>query len=702
MGGSADSPDHNSSDESKQTATTPKARDSFDNHNSLIRWVEANGGFIHPNLQLNYSSSKGYHGTVKEGSSIAAHTRITSCPVPVMLSVLNVLDIPPFRQHGTRFPEPFIHRYQFATDILQAFYLMEQYILGAQSFWSPYLRSLPSLADVDELQYEAEEDLVWIRGTNLEAAIVARTRKWFSQFEEANTFLRDLGWDSSRSGKYTYELFRWASTIFGSRSFTSTVLHDTPPADKARPSFGRGDPKHQLLTKLFSERFAVLLPLLDILNHKPLALVEWQARVDFVGLQVDEDYASGQEVFNNYGPRDNEGLLLSYGFVLEDNPFEHVLISINAHPGTPLEIARTWPPDDRSNELFNCYIYDPAHPIVKECKYVERALFSYDLLDSISVMISNDREFQAMHAKRQTLMSTSLPDGFQDFRNLLATLAQIMYDSGSRARRIHSTDPSQARNPIHPMSDKQRNAQIYRQKQVKILQAAEGACAFSILNACMQQKTTDLSLSMRSKMPDKVTPVLEELCSKHRCLTRQHELFTSSALINLFPSPQANSIRSCFRQVEDAILEAVPSHMRSHEDRVKTQIAIGLSALCHTYRSRTQLSFRLQSWYEELASSYPPEDPNWNYVPPPGPWAPGEEPPPALMNLLGSVSKVTNSLGRDSSTKAWLEPKLVCWAWNVMEEEGIRVPVEIERFASEDAAQVDGITGFMIYCRQYD
>lgn len=93
--------------------------------------------------------------------------------------------------------------------------------------------------------------------------------------------------------------------MFGSRSFTSQVLSNTLPADKARP-MGQSDPDHGAMSDLFEEGFAVLLPLLDLLNYRPLSKVEWQAGLNEVGLQVLESFDPGQEVCNNYGPRDNE------------------------------------------------------------------------------------------------------------------------------------------------------------------------------------------------------------------------------------------------------------------------------------------------------------------------------------------------------------------------------------------------------------
>jgi hypothetical protein len=104
--------------------------------------------------------------------------------------------------------------------------------------------------------------------------------------------------------------------MFGSRSFTSQVLSNTLPADKARP-MGCGDPDHGVLSSLFEDGFAVLLPVLDIFNHRPLSQVEWRAGLNEVSLQVLRPIEEGQEVCNNYGPRDNEARMTS--LALEPN-----------------------------------------------------------------------------------------------------------------------------------------------------------------------------------------------------------------------------------------------------------------------------------------------------------------------------------------------------------------------------------------------
>lgn len=85
------------------------------------------------------------------------------------------------------------------------------------------------------------------------------------------------------------ELYLWASTIFVSRAFSAKVLAGVVPH-----------------AELPEENVSVLLPFIDVLNHRPLAKVEWRAGERDVLFVVLEHVAAGEEVANNYGPRNNE------------------------------------------------------------------------------------------------------------------------------------------------------------------------------------------------------------------------------------------------------------------------------------------------------------------------------------------------------------------------------------------------------------
>ena len=49
--------------------------------------------------------------------------------------------------------------------------------------------------------------------------------------------------------------------------------------------------------------------------------------------RADKDYGVGEEVFISYGPKSNEGLWETYGFLLDENPYNCVEFSVNLDNG---------------------------------------------------------------------------------------------------------------------------------------------------------------------------------------------------------------------------------------------------------------------------------------------------------------------------------------------------------------------------------
>ena len=86
-----------------------------------------------------------------------------------------------------------------------------------------------------------------------------------------------------------------------------------------------------------------MLPVLDILNHRPHTPIAWLRLADRVAFVCEPGFAgaaAGAEVFNNYGAKSNEELLLGFGFVLADPRNEHDTLSLVAAPfAAPAELA---------------------------------------------------------------------------------------------------------------------------------------------------------------------------------------------------------------------------------------------------------------------------------------------------------------------------------------------------------------------------
>ena len=52
--------------------------------------------------------------------------------------------------------------------------------------------------------------------------------------------------------------------------------------------------------------------------------------------KAEKDYGVGEEVFISYGPKSNEGLWETYGFLLDENPYNCVEFSVNLDNGNNL------------------------------------------------------------------------------------------------------------------------------------------------------------------------------------------------------------------------------------------------------------------------------------------------------------------------------------------------------------------------------
>lgn len=455
--------------------------------------------------------------------------------------------------------------------------------------------------------------------------------------------------------------------------------------------------------KLFSHRFGVLLPLVDLLNHKPGAKVEWQARYSFVGLQILEPYASRQELYNNYGPRDNEGLLLAYGFTIENNPFDHVVISIRVPPGSPLADARTWKPDYRSDPQRRCFIFSRQHPQSTSARSLETSIFSFDLLDSVSLICANERELQTMYARKQTLMSYCLgvSSKFEDGRIILATLSQLLTDCTERAARLRASDPVTTTPGITPSNTKQQNAKIYRDSQLRIVETAVAVCKYVFKSATSEATDEEILADLHQEMPGPVLQDLQTLVSRHDRLTHPHELLTSSSLLAMLPDSLSTPLQKCLSEVESNLQRIGDWERTPSSSLDKTRLAIILSALFGECAHGVKLPHRVSEWLQQLVEWYPPDNESWAYVPTPGPWAPGEEPPPELMNLLAARAAISPKMPAESRVKRWLRPERVCWGWNVMEEEMVRVPTSLLHARRTESQTEQSPISITIYWRCY-
>ncbi|KAJ3126087.1 SET domain-containing protein 4 [Nowakowskiella sp. JEL0407] len=105
------------------------------------------------------------------------------------------------------------------------------------------------------------------------------------------------------------KIFNWAWCAVNTRCVT---LSPTQPPNTSQLDF--------------SNPTIALIPLFDMLNHSPTAKIE--AYLDKPSnsflFKCNTDVCEGDQVFLSYGPHDNNFLLVEYGFVVPNNPYNFV------------------------------------------------------------------------------------------------------------------------------------------------------------------------------------------------------------------------------------------------------------------------------------------------------------------------------------------------------------------------------------------
>ncbi|CAO0790008.1 unnamed protein product [Mucor circinelloides] len=192
----------------------------------------------------------------------------------------------------------------FSGRIVQTVYLLLQKHLGEGSFYWPYINILPKVIKTP-LIFD-DSDMRYIQNTNLESATRERKAALFLDFEKIVEHLPQEIYKDD----ITWEDFLWGYSVFTSRAFPYTLIDPTS-----------------------KDQSEVLFPLVDALNHKPNTKITWSRNGDpetgSLSFVAGQAYNMGEEIFNNYGPKSNEELLLGYGFCFEYNEFDHIAIKPN-------------------------------------------------------------------------------------------------------------------------------------------------------------------------------------------------------------------------------------------------------------------------------------------------------------------------------------------------------------------------------------
>ena len=166
----------------------------------------------------------------------------------------------------------------------------------------PYLAALPK--DAPDVASWTSKMLASLAGTDVGAAAADANEVLAVEHERVQALL---------THKVPLADMRWARGCYLSRRFPPRLL------DADAPSVGAP---------------GILLPFFDLLNHGKGTEIEWRGDGTCVSFAAGAaGILPNAEIFNNYGSKANDELLVAHGFALENNEHDRVALKMTVASG---------------------------------------------------------------------------------------------------------------------------------------------------------------------------------------------------------------------------------------------------------------------------------------------------------------------------------------------------------------------------------
>ncbi|SCU78622.1 LAFA_0A07580g1_1 [Lachancea sp. 'fantastica'] len=286
-----------------------------------IQWAQDNGAYIDDKIEFKEDALAGVHAIAKK--SVKSSDPLLKIPKKLILRRSLAEDH--FGVKATSEGNP--------NALLQLYLAKLKFdnTCSESAFFEPYLNILPTVNAINSPYFWSGQELAAMKGTELLIKTKRNLKKlvseWFdvttkvnatdeedTQFYLAsssspNSDITDMLKRSNSPKWHSFEAYLWASYIFSSRAFPELIFEGSAVENPNQ---------------------AFLLPVVDLLNHANGKKVSWKDDIkdNAVTFTTSETLSAGKELFNNYGDKSNEELLMCYGFAFPNNEFDTTTLTL--------------------------------------------------------------------------------------------------------------------------------------------------------------------------------------------------------------------------------------------------------------------------------------------------------------------------------------------------------------------------------------
>ncbi|ETP50491.1 hypothetical protein F442_04198 [Phytophthora nicotianae P10297] len=346
---------------------------------TLLEWLKAHGG-VDSLLDIRYLGKL-------EGHGVFAKQELTSGQVTLRVPFKLTMNTESAAKSDLA---PVLEKYpQIPDDEVLALHLMHERSKSNDSFFAPFIASLPTTFDLPV--FWSDSELNELKGTNVLLLTQLMKKQLQRDFENIHQAVaEDFPEIFASLPTLTLDDYTWAMSVIWSRAFGVTRE---------------------------AKYIRVLCPAMDMFNHdvslrNPLDdFVSFDEKTQMLTHHVPKEVVAGLALQISYGQYSNAKLLYSYGFVAKENPRRAVDFWMKIPPNDPYLKLKQTVLD--SNELTRDQTYDFCGTLFKN-DVDER------LLATLRVVLMNEQEIR-MYKKAFEKSILSVRNELAVYENLQTT-----------------------------------------------------------------------------------------------------------------------------------------------------------------------------------------------------------------------------------------------------------------------------------------